>query len=81
MTSALLREYFGRVRLGTIIGMAMGAMMAGNILGPPIAAWIYDNYGSYQGAWFGMTGLLVIGVVIMMTTPSIRNKPDTGNSY
>jgi len=78
MTSALLREYFGRARLGTIIGIAMGVMMVGNMLGPPMAAWIFDSSGSYQGAWFGMTGLLVAGIIIMLTAPSVRKDTETG---
>jgi OFA family oxalate/formate antiporter-like MFS transporter len=70
MTSALVREYFGRVRLGTIIGLVMGVMMIGQIIGSPLAGWVFDNFGSYQGAWFAFAGVVVVGTVGLLTTPS-----------
>jgi len=71
---ALLREYFGRVRLGTLLGLAMGAGALGSIIGPPIAGWVFDKFGSYQGAWFAFAGLVIAGMVSLLTTPSVSNK-------
>jgi MFS family permease len=74
MTSALVREYFGRVRLGTIIGLVMGVMMVGQIAGPPLAGWVFDTYGSYQGAWFAFAGVIVFGIVSLLTAPSANQR-------
>jgi MFS family permease len=69
MSIALLREYFGRARLGTILGLATGVAYTGSLVGAPIAGWVYDNYGSYQVAWFALAGLAIAGMVSFMTTP------------
>jgi MFS family permease len=69
MSIALLREYFGRARLGTILGLATGVAYTGSLVGAPIAGWVYDNYGSYQVAWFSLAGLAIAGMVSFMTTP------------
>jgi len=69
MLAALIREYFGRTSLGTVLGMAMGVAYIGSLIGPPLAGWIYDVYGSYQGAWFIMAGVSFAGMVSFMTAP------------
>jgi len=73
MIPALLREYFGRVRLGTILGFAMGVATLGAIVGPPLAGWVFDSFGSYQGAWFAFTGVAIAGIVSLVTAPSVGN--------
>jgi MFS family permease len=52
MLSGLLAEYFGRERLGTIIGLAGSFLMLGQLIGAPLAGWIFDTFGGYQRAWF-----------------------------
>jgi OFA family oxalate/formate antiporter-like MFS transporter len=69
MSVALVREYFGRARLGTILGLTTGVAYVGSLVGPPLAGWIYDAYGSYQGAWFVMAGIAFAGMVGYLTTP------------
>ena len=79
MSIALLREYFGRARLGTILGMATGVAYTGSLVGAPIAGWVYDNYGSYQVAWFALAGLAIAGMFSFITTPpASRAKLVTG---
>jgi MFS family permease len=69
MSVALVREYFGRVRLGTILGLVTGVAYVGSLIGPPLSGWIYDVYGSYQGAWFATAGVAFIGMVSFITAP------------
>ncbi len=71
----LIREYFGRHRFGTMHGFTVGVMMVGNITGAPLAGWIFDKWGSYQGAWFLLAGLAAVAILIIVTTPPVR----TGN--
>jgi len=66
---AVLREYFGRGSFGTILGFTSGIMMLGNIAGAPLAGWVFDNWGSYQGAWLGFGAITLLGVVLTLTTP------------
>jgi predicted MFS family arabinose efflux permease len=65
----VLREYFGRGSFGTILGFTSGIMMLGNIAGAPLAGWVFDNWGSYQGAWLGFGAVTILGVVLTLTTP------------
>jgi MFS family permease len=71
MSVALAREYFGRARLGTVLGLTTGVAYVGSLIGPPLTGWIYDTYGSYQGAWFVMAGVAFAGMVGYITTPSV----------
>ncbi len=79
MRAALLREYFGRSRFGTIHGFIVGVIWFGFMVGPVLAGWAFDKWGSYQGVWFAFAGLAVAAVVIMSTTPSVSNTAQTAD--
>jgi MFS family permease len=87
MTAALIREYFGRARLGTILGLTLGVVYIGSLIGPPLTGWIYDVYGSYQGAWFVMAGIAFAGMVSLITAPPtsyamlVAGKSKTGRTH
>ena len=70
----LVREYFGQNKFGTIIGFLWGVLMLGNMVGPPISGWVFDNWGSYQGVWLVFAGLTTIGIFIMLNTPAARTR-------
>lgn len=74
MTPVLVREYFGMSNFGTILGFIMGVITAGQIVGPPLAGWVFDTWGSYQGIWFGFAGLTVVATVVMLTVPQFSLK-------
>ena len=64
MLSGLLREYFGRERLGTIVGFAGSVMMVGVITGAPLAGWVFDQWGDYQLAWFILAGVAGVATIL-----------------
>jgi len=64
MSSGLLREYFGRERLGTIVGFAGSVMMVGQIAGAPLAGWVFDQWGDYQPAWFILAGVVGVATIL-----------------
>jgi len=66
----LLRESFGRVSFGKILGFISGMMMLGNVTGAPLAGWVYDTWGSYQGAWFGYSAITLLASLLVFTIPS-----------
>ena len=74
MRATLLRDYFGRSKFGTIFGFATGVMMIGNIAGAPLAGWVFDNWGSYQGVWSALACLAIISIALITTTP----RPQSG---
>jgi OFA family oxalate/formate antiporter-like MFS transporter len=73
MMPALVREYFGRARLATVLGLVMGVAALGSMAGPPLAGLAFDRLGSYQVAWLGFAGLVVAGMISLITTPSVGN--------
>jgi len=77
---ALVREYFGRVRLATTLGLVMGVAALGGMAGPPLAGLAFDRLGSYQVAWFGLAGLVIAGMVSLLTTPSVGMKYKSVNT-
>jgi MFS family permease len=74
MAPALVREHFGRVRLGTVLGLVMGTAALCGMAGPPLAGLAFDILGSYQVVWFGLAGLIVAGIISLVTTPSVGNE-------
>ncbi len=76
---AILREYFGRTHLGTLIGLVMGIAMVGSIISPPLTGWIFDKFGSYQIAWFTCAGFAIIGTVSMIVIPSVHKMIETAS--
>jgi len=45
----------------------------GGIIGPAIAGWAYDNWGSYQIIWFLLAGLAVVAIISVSTITPVRN--------
>jgi len=66
---SLVREYFGRSSFGTVFGLITGITMLGGIIGPPLAGWVYDNWGGYQGIWYIFAGFAGVAIVSVLTTP------------
>jgi len=68
----LLREYFGIANFGTILGCCSGVMMLGNLVGAPLAGFIYDTWGSYHMAWLLYAGVTLIGMVLVFFLPQTK---------
>jgi sugar phosphate permease len=67
LRGAILREYFGRASLGSILGI-MGAIgTVARILGPTLAGWTYDNFGSYHLIWLFYAATFGVAVVLTLT--------------
>ena len=64
MIAGLLKTYFGRERLSTIVGLAGSVMMAGMMVGAPLAGWVFDKWGRYQPAWFLLAGVVGLSGVV-----------------
>ncbi|MFC2060223.1 MFS transporter [Chloroflexota bacterium] len=71
--AALVVEHFGRRRFGTVLGFVVGVTHFGSMSGPPLAGWVFDKWGSYQGIWFALSGLSILALVIILTTPHLKN--------
>ncbi len=66
----LLRKYFHSGKFGTILGIADAVMMFGQA-GVPIAGWAFDVWGTYRGIWLIYAGVVLVGVILLLTTPKV----------
>ena len=71
LRASLMREYFGRTNFGAIFGLIMGISTLGNITGPLLAGWVFDNWGSYQGIWFAFAALGIVALISLLTVPPV----------
>ncbi len=74
MRVAITRNIFGRAKYGSVFGLLMGISTAGSFLGPPLAGWVFDNYGSYQNVWLVLAGFAIVSMVLIWTMPTIKMK-------
>lgn len=70
---SLSRDYFGRTNFGSIYGIIEGIGTIGGIIGPAIAGFAYDNWGSYQIIWLLLAGLAVVPTVLLSTVTPVGN--------
>ena len=73
MIAALVSEYFGRRHFGTVYGFNFGLVTLGGVIGPLLAGWAFDKWGSYQGLWFALIGLAIATIVVIATIPPAGN--------
>ena len=74
MRAALLRGMFGRENFGSIFGFLMGVSVSGAVMGPPLAGWVFDNWGSYQNVWLVAACFSIVAMLLIWTMP---NKVET----
>jgi MFS family permease len=67
----LVSGNFGRKKFGSILGFMLGMTALGGIVGPLFAGWVFDYWASYRIAWFTLTALLFIAMIIISTTPPV----------
>jgi sugar phosphate permease len=65
----ILREYFGIKKFGTIFGLTSIFITIGAITAPPLAGWVFDTRGVYDPVWLILSGVCVLGAILMLTIP------------
>jgi MFS family permease len=80
MRPSLGREYFGRANFGAILGLMVGIGAIGSIIGPTVAGWTYDNWGSYQAAWFFYAGLSIVAFLSVLTMSPVKREQTDGKA-
>jgi sugar phosphate permease len=63
---SLLVETAGSAQQGRTIGLGMSLMYPGIILLPPLFGWFVDHTHSWPWAWTLLSGLLVLGVLLLL---------------
>jgi len=75
LRASVIREFFGRSNFGAIHGFVLGIIALGSIAGPPLAGWVFDNWGRYQPIWLVFAGLAVIAMLTAVTIPPVSTTP------
>jgi MFS family permease len=66
LRGSILREYFGRDSLGKMLGMVMGSASIGGIIGPTLAGWVFDSWGSYQFIWAAFSTFNALAIMLVL---------------
>ena len=74
LRDASMREYFGRVSLGSILGIMAGIGTAARISGPFLAGWTFDSFGEYRLVWLFFAASLAVCVILMLSLRPDRKK-------
>ena len=69
MQNYLWAEYFGRRYQGSIRGAVTPITLLFGGAGPPLAGYVRDVVGSYDQVWYVAVGLMVLGAIVVASTP------------
>ena len=72
MRLPLVQKYFGMANFGAVFGLIIGLNMAGSMLGPALAGWVHDTWGSYQSIWFIFACLPVAAAISILTIVPVK---------
>ena len=71
----IIREYFGTKNFGTIFGLSNVFLIFGTVVAPPLAGWMYDTLGVYGPIWLILSGVSMLGAIVILTVPPVSRKP------
>lgn len=66
LLSTLIGSLFGRDRFGKAMGLMRPAMFPLQIIGVPLAGWVYDTTGSYNPAFYTFIGLYLVAACVVL---------------
>jgi MFS family permease len=66
LQGALVGRLFGRERFGKALGLLRPVMFPVQIIGVPLAGWIFDTTGSYAPAFMTFIGLYALAAVLAL---------------
>ena len=72
LRGSMLREYFGRIALGKLLGVIMGFGAVGGMIGPTLAGWAFDASGDYRTLWIAFGLFTLTAAVVAWKTKPIK---------
>lgn len=80
-TGPLWARYFGLAHLGKIRGFVMSLMVAASSLGPLLAGWVRETWGSFSPALITFALLPIpVALCVSLVQPPRNAEPDTSES-
>jgi MFS family permease len=70
LRAPITAEYFGTRNFASIFGLTSFFYGVGNLVSPPIAGWLYDNYKDYRTWWLILIGMGIIALISSLTMPA-----------
>ena len=74
LITAIRGDYFHRSVFATLFGLSGMVINVGTTSGPIIAGLIYDVYGSYTTALWGLTIIAFCGCLLLLTLPPVPKR-------
>ncbi|CAI9738541.1 monocarboxylate transporter 12-like [Octopus vulgaris] len=73
LCTILLVEYLGLDNLTTAYGLMLLYQGIANLLGPPVAGFLCDTYGSYDYSFYASGAFVILSGLILIPTPYLRS--------
>ncbi len=71
----IISEYFGIRNFGVILGLTHVFVTIGVVSSPPLAGWVYDTLGHYGSIWLILSGIALMGAILILTLPPPSGTP------
>jgi len=72
VVSPAVADLFGMQDHGGIFGVVLFFGTIGAAIGPWVAGWIFDSYGSYDAAWIALAALVTLSIVMVLTLKPLQ---------
>jgi len=72
VVSPAIADFFGMKDHGGIFGVVLFFGTIGAAIGPWVAGWIFDHYGSYDAAWIALAALVSLAIVLVLTLKPLQ---------
>jgi MFS family permease len=73
LRAAMGSDLFGRKNYGTIFGFLIGMTWVGGMIGPPLAGWVFDHWGSYNNIWHIYASLSIFALICVLLVRPLRS--------
>lgn len=79
ITAVIMVDMLGEERLASSYGISLLCNGLMQLIGPPVAGYIYETIGSYRPVFHGMGVILLFGASVWLFTPFIKKNTDHGH--
>jgi len=80
LLSTLVGSLFGRNQFGKAMGLMRPAMFPLQIIGVPLAGWVYDTTGSYDPAFYTFIVLYVVAAAVVLGFKQTEKNSDSARA-